>query len=108
MDDVGGWFKSLPIFTRYWFGGTVALSLIARFGLISPYYLILHYEETFSNYQVTDDGRKAKLFVSLISVFNWCFINFDFLDMAFSHVPILLPDKPANGVPLPNQFVLFS
>jgi derlin-1 len=39
--DAQNWFKSLPIFTRYWFGLTVALTLVGKIGIVSPYYLIL-------------------------------------------------------------------
>lgn len=52
MADIGDWFRGLPQFTKYWFGGTVALSLVARFGIISPFYLILQYQEIFHSYQV--------------------------------------------------------
>lgn len=44
MSDLGDWFKTIPLFTRYWFGSTIALTLVGRFGIISPYTLILLYE----------------------------------------------------------------
>jgi len=52
MEDVSAWFRALPQFTRYWFGGTVALSLLGRFGIVSPYYLILEYHDVFHNFQL--------------------------------------------------------
>jgi len=52
MADVSDWFRTLPKFTRYWFGGTVALSLLGRFGIISPYYFILRYQDLIYNYQI--------------------------------------------------------
>ena len=42
--DIQDWFKSLPIFTRYWFGLTVVFTLVARFGLLSAKWLILLWE----------------------------------------------------------------
>lgn len=52
MGDLGQWFKSLPPMTRYWFGGTVAFSLLGRFGILQPYLLILNYEPLFYSFQV--------------------------------------------------------
>ncbi|MCL4129253.1 UNVERIFIED_CONTAM: hypothetical protein GTU68_002202, partial [Idotea baltica] len=43
MGDLGTWFNQLPLLTKYWFGGTVAVSVLGRFGLLSPSWLILHY-----------------------------------------------------------------
>ena len=42
--DIQDWFKSLPVFTRYWFGGTLLFSLLGRFGLLYPEWLILSWE----------------------------------------------------------------
>ena len=39
--DLQEWFKSLPIFTRYWFGGTVLFTLLGRFGILQPAWLVL-------------------------------------------------------------------
>jgi len=52
MADVGDWFKSLPMFTRYWFGGTVAVSLLGRFGLLPPQLLVLVYELFVNKFQI--------------------------------------------------------
>jgi len=52
MADIGNWFNSLPRFTRYWFGGTVALSLLGRFGLVPPHLLILNYDLVINRFQV--------------------------------------------------------
>ena len=43
-NDLQDWFKSLPVFTRYWFGGTIVFTLLGRFGLLSPQWLILAWE----------------------------------------------------------------
>ncbi|RWS09248.1 Derlin-1-like protein [Dinothrombium tinctorium] len=42
MDNISNWFKSLPIFTRYWFALSVAFPVAGRLGLISPYLVILN------------------------------------------------------------------
>ncbi|XP_023024586.1 derlin 1 [Leptinotarsa decemlineata] len=44
MSDLGDWFRSVPFFTRYWFAGSIVFTLVGRFGLVSPYNLILLYE----------------------------------------------------------------
>lgn len=52
MGDLQDWFKSLPIFTRYWFGLTVLFTLVGRFGLVNYYYLILHYDLFIKQFQI--------------------------------------------------------
>lgn len=52
MTDIKEWFKSLPLFTRYWLGLTAVFSLLGRFGIIHPSYLILTYESVFHKFQV--------------------------------------------------------
>uniref|UniRef100_A0A8D2APR5 Derlin n=1 Tax=Sciurus vulgaris TaxID=55149 RepID=A0A8D2APR5_SCIVU len=41
MSDIGDWFRSIPIITRYWFAATVAVPLVGKLGLISPAYFFL-------------------------------------------------------------------
>jgi hypothetical protein len=36
--------RSLPLFTRYWFGLTVLFTLVARFGLLSARWLVLAWD----------------------------------------------------------------
>ena len=43
-NDIEGWFESLPIFTRYWFGGTVLFTLLGRFSLLNPNWLIITWD----------------------------------------------------------------
>jgi len=49
MNNVGGindnpgpteWFRSLPVITQYWFGGTMICTLAANFGVINPYQFV--------------------------------------------------------------------
>ena len=52
MSDVGDWFKSMPIFTRYWLSLTIAFSLIGRFRIISALNLVLLYEPFIHNFEI--------------------------------------------------------
>lgn len=52
MSDIADWFKSLPIFTRWWLGLTVGFSILGRFGLIHNYSLILAYEPFVHKFQI--------------------------------------------------------
>ena len=52
MGDISQFFNSLPPMTRYWFGGTVAFSLLGRFGILQPAWLVLISEKFFSDFQV--------------------------------------------------------
>ncbi|XP_046386647.1 derlin-1 [Ischnura elegans] len=52
MSDIADWYKSLPIFTRWWLGLTVAFSVLGRFGLINNYSLILLYEPFVRKFQI--------------------------------------------------------
>lgn len=52
MSDISNWVNSLPIFTRYWLLFTVGLSLIGRFGLISPHVLILLYDNFIHKFEI--------------------------------------------------------
>ncbi|CAH0550061.1 unnamed protein product [Brassicogethes aeneus] len=51
MSDLGSWLQTVPYFTRYWFCSTIAVSLIARFQLVNPMYLVLT-NEAFSSFQI--------------------------------------------------------
>ncbi|XP_063984734.1 derlin-1 [Diachasmimorpha longicaudata] len=52
MSDLRDWINSLPIFTRYWLLSTIGLSLIGRFGLLSPHVLILLYDRFIQNFEI--------------------------------------------------------
>ena len=66
MSELSSWFKNLPIFTRHWFGLTIALSLVGRFAILSPKYLILDYHSIFESFHVM---FYSKIFVQYSSVF---------------------------------------
>lgn len=52
MSDVADWFKSLPIFTRYWLALTIAFSLIGRFRIIGVQWLVLQYDPFIRNFEI--------------------------------------------------------
>jgi len=50
--DIQDWFKSIPLFTRCWFGGSVIFSLIGRFRLVHPYWFIITWESFVTKFQI--------------------------------------------------------
>lgn len=55
IDDGGGpqeWFKSLPLVTRYWFGGALITTCAGNFGLVSPMKLVFIWEYILENFEV--------------------------------------------------------
>jgi derlin-1 len=52
MAEIQGWFNGLPRFTRYWFGGTVALSLAARFGIIPAQWMVLSADRFLNKFEI--------------------------------------------------------
>ena len=51
-NDLGDWYRSIPIITRYWFTGSVILPLIGKLGLVNPGSMILQFELIFYKFQV--------------------------------------------------------
>lgn len=47
--DIQDWFRSLPVFTRYWFGLTIAFTLLGRFGLLPAQWLVLLWDPLVHN-----------------------------------------------------------
>ncbi len=43
MSDIQDWYRSIPQITRYWFTGTVVVPLAGRFGLFSPWWMVLEW-----------------------------------------------------------------
>ncbi|KYO29242.1 derlin-1 [Alligator mississippiensis] len=52
MSDLGDWFRSIPLITRYWFAGSIALPLVGKLGLISPVYLFLWPDAFLGRFQI--------------------------------------------------------
>ncbi|KHJ97783.1 hypothetical protein OESDEN_02228 [Oesophagostomum dentatum] len=42
--DLGTWFRTVPIVTRYWFALSVIIPLLGRFGLINPLWMYLDWD----------------------------------------------------------------
>ena len=64
--DIQDWFKSLPLFTRYWFGGTILFTLLGRFGLLQPAWLVLYLEPLIHRFQVKNIKEGSGLLLDLI------------------------------------------
>lgn len=43
-NDIGEWFRGIPIVTRWWFILSIVFPLLGRVGLFHPYYMILDFE----------------------------------------------------------------
>lgn len=52
MSEVSNFFKTLPIFTRYWFSLSLAFPLIGRFRLIKVTNLILAYDPFIRHFEI--------------------------------------------------------
>ena len=108
--DIQDWFKSLPLFTRYWFGGTILFTLLGRFGLLQPAWLVLYLEPLIHRFQVifrvhkklkTRDAKKHWYFL-VMAVISYYY----FSDLEAIYGVILLPAKSTNWISLPNKPVL--
>ena len=80
--DIQDWFRSLPFFTKYWFGGSVLFTLLGRFSLVNPYWLILSWETFITKYELT--------------IITSCFLSTVFLQiphLATDHSAFLLQTK---------------
>ena len=68
--DIQDWFKSLPLFTRYWFGGTILFTLLGRFGLLQPAWLVLYLEPLIYRFQVSNEMKIFERRVGALSNYN--------------------------------------
>lgn len=51
-NDIGDWFRSIPLITRWWFVLSIIFPLLGRIGLISPYYMFLEFSLVFYKFQI--------------------------------------------------------
>lgn len=51
-NDIGDWFRGIPIVTRWWFVLSIVFPLLGRIGLLHPYYMILDFELVVYKFQV--------------------------------------------------------
>lgn len=52
MAEIADWFRSLPVFTRYWFGLSVVFPVLGRFRLVNPQHLVLSYDHFVRGFQI--------------------------------------------------------
>ncbi|VBB28649.1 unnamed protein product [Acanthocheilonema viteae] len=52
MSEFSDWYFGVPEITRYWFTGSVVLPLLGRFGLFSPYLMLLEWNLFFHKFQI--------------------------------------------------------
>uniref|UniRef100_A0A8C3DL04 Derlin n=1 Tax=Corvus moneduloides TaxID=1196302 RepID=A0A8C3DL04_CORMO len=52
MSDLGDWFRSIPLITRYWFAGSIAVPLVGKLGLVSPVNLFLWPDAFIHRFQI--------------------------------------------------------
>lgn len=61
MTEIADWFRSLPVFTRYWFGLSVVFPILGRFRLVNPQYLVLTYDLFVKKFQVSSLFLSARV-----------------------------------------------
>lgn len=59
-NDIGDWFRSIPIISRWWFVLSIAFPLAGRIGLLHPMYMFLSWELVAYRFQIW------RLFTSLV------------------------------------------
>lgn len=61
-NELGTWFRSIPIVTRWWFSLSIVFPLLGRLGLINGMYFILDYASVVYRFQVRiNDSKKKKI-----------------------------------------------
>ena len=53
-NDIGDWFRSIPIVSRWWFTLSIAFPLLGRIGLLHIYYMILDFQLVVYKFQVSN------------------------------------------------------
>lgn len=51
-NDIGDWYRNIPLVTKYWFTGSVIFPLLGRFGFLSLSTLLLDYESLIYGFQI--------------------------------------------------------
>jgi len=73
--DIQEWFKSLPIFTRYWFGLSILFTLLGRFNLLGGQLLMLGWDQVIHRFHI---WRPVTALFYYVPSFHWL-INLYFL-----------------------------
>ncbi|XP_032219163.2 derlin-1-like [Nematostella vectensis] len=51
-NEIGEWFRGIPLITRYWFLLSVVFPLLGRIGILHPLYMILNFDLVFYRFQI--------------------------------------------------------
>lgn len=60
-NELGTWFRSIPIVTRWWFSLSIVFPLLGRVRLINGIYMILDYASVIYRFQVRINDSKKQL-----------------------------------------------
>ena len=52
-NDLGDWFRSIPVVTRWWFTLSIAFTLLGRFGVLNVMYMFLNFDLIVYRFQVS-------------------------------------------------------
>ncbi|XP_068937156.1 derlin-1 isoform X1 [Petaurus breviceps papuanus] len=52
MSDLGDWFRSIPVITRYWFAGAIVVPFVSKLGLINASYFLLWPDAFLYHFQI--------------------------------------------------------
>lgn len=72
MTDISVWYKSLPVFTKYWLSLTVGISLLARFGLLRGEWLYLESYFVYHDFQVGVWTENVEILNRDIDISDFC------------------------------------
>ena len=51
-NDIADWFRRIPMMTKYWFTGSIALPLLGKLGVVSVMSMLLDYGLVVHGFQV--------------------------------------------------------
>lgn len=71
-NELGIWYRSIPIITRWWFSLSIVFPLLGRLGLINMMYMLLDYASIIYRFQVRIiDSRKYLQLRKLVQRRRW-------------------------------------
>ena len=113
--DIGDWYRSIPLLSKYWFTGSVVLPLAAKIGLVGGMTMILHYEMVVYYFQVhwfiyltfTVSFESSTQLRIGITCPNRIKFVWNFVDLETSYGSILLSDHTENRIALLDELILF-
>lgn len=51
-NDLGDWFRGIPVVTRWWFSLSIVFTLLGRFGILNVMYMFLSFDLIAYKFQV--------------------------------------------------------